>query len=109
MHNSAHTPVLLSAVLDNLHAASLVDGLFIDGTVGAGGHAAAILMAAPRARLLGFDRDPRSLEIARLTLAPFEDRVVLVHASYEEMSAVAAQYSFDPVVGILLDLGLSCI
>ncbi len=74
-----HIPVLLNAVLNGLNVAAYPDGLFIDGTVGAGGHANAILKAAPRSRLLGFDRDPRSLAVARETLAPFEDRVILVH------------------------------
>lgn len=104
-----HIPVLLQPVLDGLNVAAHPDGLFIDGTVGAGGHAAAILSAAPGARLLGFDIDPRSLELARARLAPFGARVTLVHASYTAMSEVAPAQGFAPgaVAGILLDLGLS--
>jgi len=107
MSDSPHIPVLLSAVLDGLNVAAHPDGLFIDGTVGAGGHAAAILTAAPESRLLGFDRDPRSLDIARATLAPIGDRATLVHANYDTMGKVAPEHGFGMVDGILLDLGLS--
>jgi 16S rRNA (cytosine1402-N4)-methyltransferase len=109
MPDPLHTPVLLNAVLDGLQVAARPDGLFIDGTVGAGGHAAAILRTAPQARLLGFDRDPRSLDVAREVLAPFGERVRLVHASYDTMDSAAPAYGFAAgnVDGILLDLGLS--
>src|SRR5215813_14269852 len=100
-----HTPVLLSSVLDYLNQRP--DGLFIDGTVGAGGHAAAMLKAAPDSHLLGFDRDPRSLEIARQALAEFGERATLIHASYDRMGELAPVHGFQPVDGILLDLGLS--
>ena len=104
-----HTPVLLDAVLDGLQVTANPDGLFIDGTLGAGGHAAAILGAAPRARLIGFDRDPRSLAIARERLASFGERVTLIHASYAQVRHLAPEHGAVPgtVSGILLDLGLS--
>ncbi len=102
-----HIPVLLDAVLEGLNITARPDGLFIDGTVGAGGHAAAILKAAPRSRLLGFDRDPRSLDIAHIALAPFGERVSLVHASFETMGEIAPAHGFSAVDGILLDLGIS--
>lgn len=102
-----HIPVLLLEVLDALQVEVHPDGTFIDGTVGAGGHAAAILNAAPRSRLLGFDLDPRSLQIARDQLAPFGDRVTLVHATHSEMGNIAPDQGFDPVDGILLDVGVS--
>src|SRR4051812_37785804 len=102
-----HVPVLLQPVLDGLDAASRPDGLFIDGTVGAGGHAAAILNTAPRSRLLGFDRDPRSLALAEARLAPFGERVTLTHGNYNSMGKIAPTLGFKPVDGILLDLGIS--
>lgn len=107
--NLPHSPVLLSAVLDGLNAGQERGKLFIDGTVGAGGHAAAILKAAPQARLLGFDLDPRSLEIARALLDPFAERVTLIHASYVAMAALAPTNGFPAgqIDGILLDLGVS--
>jgi len=104
---SVHIPVLLDAVLEGLNVAAHPDGLFIDGTVGAGGHASAILTAAPGSRLLGFDRDPRSLAIAESTLASFGHRVTLIHASFETMDTAAPAHGFAAVDGILLDLGLS--
>jgi 16S rRNA (cytosine1402-N4)-methyltransferase len=107
MKNSPHIPVLLSPVLDGLNTAALPDGLFIDGTVGAGGHATAILNTASNSGLLGFDRDPRSLAIAQETLASFGERVKLVHANYNRMQEFAPQYGFSSVDGILLDLGIS--
>src|SRR4051794_17907665 len=107
MADSPHIPVLLDAVLDGLNVTAYPDGLFIDGTVGAGGHASAILSAGPESRLLGFDRDPRSLDIARANLAQFGERVTLVNANYDTMGKVAPEHGFDPVDGILLDLGIS--
>jgi len=81
-------------------------GKYIDGTLGAGGHAAAILrQSAPGGQLLGLDCDPAALAAARQTLAPFGRRAVVRLASYVEMEEVAA--GFVPVDGILLDLGLS--
>jgi len=105
-----HIPVLLDAVLDLLRVAELPAGCFVDGTVGAGGHAAAILETAPQARLLGLDRDPAALALARQRLAPFGERATLLHASYEDMSAAVAGWLGDGaagVDGILLDLGVS--
>ena len=104
---SPHVPVLLQAVLDGLNVAAQPDGLYIDGTVGAGGHAAAILSTAPAAHLLAFDRDPRSLEIAQAALVRFADRAELVHGNYNTMQAVAPKLGFGQVDGILLDLGFS--
>ena len=102
-----HIPVLLQPVLDGLNVYQHPDGLFIDGTVGAGGHAAAILDRAGNARLLGFDRDPRSLDVARETLARFGERAILRHANYDRMGALAPDPGFGAVDGILLDLGIS--
>lgn len=107
----AHQPVLLAEVLDALKVASHADShaasVYIDGTVGAGGHAAAILSAAPESRLLGFDLDPRSLEVARASLAPFAGRATLIHASHTAMGEIAPAAGFAPADGILLDLGIS--
>ena len=105
--SSPHIPVLLTQVLDGLNVAAHPDGLFVDGTLGAAGHAAALLHATHNARLLGFDRDTQALTIARETLAPYGERAVLVHASYEQMGTLAPQLGFAAVDGILLDLGIS--
>ncbi len=101
-----HRPVLLDEVV--AHLAPRPGGVFIDGTLGAGGHASAILDAtAPDGRLLGFDRDPAALAFAARRLAPFGERFTPVHSSYAAMGDVAPALGFAQVDGILLDLGLS--
>jgi 16S rRNA (cytosine1402-N4)-methyltransferase len=105
--SSTHIPVLLSPVLDGMNVYARRDGLFIDGTVGAGGHAAAILEAAPQSQLLGFDRDLRSLDVASGVLAAYQERVTLVHANFDTMGSAAPAHGFSVVNGILLDLGIS--
>src|SRR5581483_5385579 len=101
-----HIPVLLEEVINAL--APRDGGRYIDGTVGAGGHAAAILQAsAPNGKLLGLDGDPTALEIARETLAPFGERAILVRSNFVQLKEVAAAQGFIPADGVLLDLGLS--
>lgn len=101
-----HIPVLLEEVINAL--APRDGGRYIDGTVGAGGHAAAILQAsAPNGKLLGLDGDPTALEIARETLAPFGERAILVRSNFIQLKEVAAVQGFIPADGVLLDLGLS--
>ncbi len=104
-----HIPVMLDAVLDALRVADLPTGHFVDGTVGAGGHAHAILSAAPDSRLLGLDRDPAALALARERLALFGERATLVHASYLRLGDLVPGWLGDApgADGILLDLGLS--
>lgn len=83
-------------------------GAYIDGTVGAGGHSAALLEAsAPDGRLLGLDQDPNALRVAAERLAPFGERVTLVQANFRMLGDVARAHGFDAVDGILLDLGFS--
>ncbi len=99
-----HVPVLLQQVLDHLQVRQ--GGVYVDGTVGDGGHAYAILSeAGPQGRLLGLDRDPAALDSAARRLAPFGDRVLLRHGSFARLAELAGDWS--PLDGILLDLGLS--
>jgi 16S rRNA (cytosine1402-N4)-methyltransferase len=101
-----HIPVLYDEVLALLQPHR--GGRYIDGTVGAGGHAAGILAgSAPDGRLLGFDRDPQVIAVARERLSLFGDRAELVNASYATMGEVAPVMGFGAVEGVLLDLGLS--
>ena len=80
----------------------------MDGTVGAGGHAEAILQAtAPGGRLLGCDRDQAALAVAGRRLAPFGERVLLRHADYRQLPDLLDELGLDAVSGILLDLGVS--
>jgi 16S rRNA (cytosine1402-N4)-methyltransferase len=83
-------------------------GRYVDGTLGAGGHAAGILAASsPDGLLLGLDVDPQALELARKRLAPFGERACLVQASYTTLSKQLAALGWSNVNGILLDLGAS--
>lgn len=101
-----HEPVLLQEVLCGLNPQPGQN--FIDGTVGGGGHALAILKAtAPNGRLLAFDRDQVALSAARENLAQFGDRVIFIHDSYSNLANYVERHKFSPVNGILFDLGLS--
>jgi 16S rRNA (cytosine1402-N4)-methyltransferase len=101
----AHEPVLLAEVLEML--AVKPGGLYVDGTVGLGGHAAAVLEAgAPDARLVGLDRDGETLERAREALAAFGARARFAHADFRE---VPAELGGERADGILLDLGVSSV
>jgi 16S rRNA (cytosine1402-N4)-methyltransferase len=81
-------------------------GLFLDCTVGLGGHAAALLEAGAGG-VLGLDRDPAALAEASRRLAPFGDRVTLVHADYRDFEEVLASRGVTEVAGVLADLGVS--
>ena len=99
-----HVPVLTAEVLRQLQPER--GGLFVDCTVGLGGHAAALL-AAGASRLVGLDRDPEALARARETLAPWSDRCELVHADYRSLVAVLDALHIPSVDGALADLGVS--
>ncbi len=101
-----HQPVLYQEIIHALQPRNL--GRYVDGTLGAGGHARGILEAcAPDGRLLGLDVDPQALALARETLAPYGERAKLVQASYETLAAQLAALNWQEVDGILLDLGAS--
>jgi 16S rRNA (cytosine1402-N4)-methyltransferase len=102
-----HRPVLVSEVLEHLVPRDGVPSLVVDGTVGLGGHAEAMLSAWPRARLLGLDRDAESLALCRDRLAPLRDRVRLFHASYADLGDVIAEAGEGRPDAVLLDLGAS--
>jgi 16S rRNA (cytosine1402-N4)-methyltransferase len=82
--------------------------IYLDGTVGTGGHAEALLeRSAPTGRVIGIDTDAETIEIARQRLAPFADRTVLVHGRYEQAREILSRYGLSRVHGALLDLGIS--
>jgi len=99
-----HVPVMSAEVLGFLRPSR--GGLFVDCTVGLGGHARALLEAGA-SRLLGLDRDRDALAIAHATLAPWSDRVELVHADYRTIDDVLAARQIAEVDGVLADLGVS--
>ncbi len=100
-----HVPVLLAETLAAL--APVAGGRYLDGTVGLGGHAQAILEAAPESRLCGLDRDTEALELARERLAPFGERAHLFHRRYSEFAGALEELGWDFVNGALLDIGVS--
>lgn len=100
----AHVPVLCAEAVGMLAPAQ--GGLFVDCTVGLGGHARALLEAGAT-RLLGLDRDPSALDRARDMLAPWQDRVTLVHADYRDLETVLSAHGVDAMDGALADLGVS--
>ena len=106
MNDSPHQPVLYQEIIHALQPRR--GGRYVDGTVGAGGHARGILEAcAPDGQLLGLDVDPQALALARETLAPYEQRIHLAQASYTTLSAQLQNLQWDSVDGIVLDLGAS--
>lgn len=101
-----HVPVLFNEVLDIINPVS--GGLYVDGTVGAGGHSRGILeRSSPDGRLIGFDRDPDALALAVKNLSAFLDRVELIHSSYHELTTHLNNRNWQSVDGIVIDLGLS--
>jgi len=101
-----HVSVLYDEVIEGLQPRS--GGRYIDGTVGAGGHAFGILeSSSPQGELLGLDRDPAALNVARERLKEFGDRAHLRQANYVEMENVTREIGWGDVNGIVLDLGLS--
>jgi 16S rRNA (cytosine1402-N4)-methyltransferase len=105
---AVHVPVLLERVIQLLAPALEQDGaVFVDATLGLGGHSAALLTRYPRLRLIGLDRDPQALAYSEQRLAPFADRVELVHAVYDELPDVLAARQLDRIDAVLFDLGVS--
>lgn len=101
-----HQPVLYNEIIHALQPQS--SNSYVDGTLGAGGHARGILEASsPDGRLLGMDVDPQALAVARERLAEFGSRAVIIQASYTTLSEQLHKLGWDKVDGILLDLGLS--
>ena len=104
-----HVPVLAAEVVRELMPAleAAPGGTLVDCTVGGGGHAEALLAAAPGASLVGLDRDPEALAAAAGRLARFGDRVVLAHRRFGELAAVLAEVGASDIRGVLYDLGVS--
>jgi 16S rRNA (cytosine1402-N4)-methyltransferase len=103
-----HTPVMLDRTLELLAPALEREGaVYVDATLGMGGHSLAVLERFPGATVIGLDRDTEALAIARERLAPFGDRVRLVHTVYDGIAEAVRAEGFREVQGILFDLGVS--
>ena len=100
-----HVSVLLEECIENLNIRP--DGIYVDGTLGGAGHSSQIAARLTTGRLIGIDRDPIALKAAGERLAPYQDRVTLVHSNFSEMAQVLKDLNIPGVDGILLDLGVS--
>ena len=105
MSDFFHISVLLQECLDGLNIKE--DGIYVDGTLGGAGHSSQIAARLTTGRLIGIDRDPVALKAAGARLAPYADRVTLVHSNFCEIKQVLEDLQISGVDGILLDLGVS--
>ncbi len=102
--SALHEPVLVRETLAFLAPRA---GLFLDATLGDGGHAEALLLAAPELRLLASDRDPAALAFARERLARYGGRVTMVHGTFRDLPAAHAAVGGERLAGALFDYGMS--
>ena len=100
-----HVSVLLDECIECLNIRP--DGIYVDGTLGGAGHSSQIAARLTTGRLIGIDRDPIALKAAGERLAPFGNRVTLVHSNFCEIANVLDDLGIEGVDGILLDLGVS--
>ena len=100
-----HVSVLLDECIQALNIKP--DGIYVDGTLGGAGHSSQIAARLTTGRLIGIDRDPKALKAAAERLAPYADRVTLVHSNFSQLDEVLEDLGIEGVDGILLDLGVS--
>ena len=100
-----HVSVLLDECIQALNIKP--DGIYVDGTLGGAGHSSQIAARLTTGRLIGIDRDPKALKAAAERLAPYADRVTLVHSNFSQLDEVLENLGIEGVDGILLDLGVS--
>ena len=100
-----HVSVLLAECIQGLNIKP--EGIYVDGTLGGAGHSSHIAERLTTGRLIGIDRDPVALAAAGERLAPYKDRVTLVHSNFCQMDSVLRDLGIAGVDGILLDLGVS--
>ena len=106
--NERHTPVLLERIVFLLGPALIRPGsVFVDATLGMGGHSEALLRAYPTTTVIGIDRDPQALTLAQERLAGFGQRVVLVHGVYDDIASIVDAQGRVGVDAVLMDLGVS--
>jgi 16S rRNA (cytosine1402-N4)-methyltransferase len=101
----SHTPVLVEEVLQWLEIKP--DGIYVDVTLGAGGHSAAIAQRLVSGRLISLDQDEQALELARENLKPWKVRVTLVKSPFSRIAEVVQELGIPKVDGVLADLGVS--
>ena len=104
MAEFVHIPVLKDETINLLDIKN--DGIYVDGTLGAGGHSRAILESAKIAKLIGIDQDEDALKAAKLNLTSF-DNVIYVHDNFKNIDEILENQKIDNVDGILVDIGVS--
>jgi len=102
-----HPPAMVNEVLDFLRVREVKRGVFLDMTVGTGGHTLAILQANPKVEVIGIDRDAESLEVAAERLADYAARVTLIHGDIRDTRRLLQQIGVERVDGCLIDPGPS--
>ncbi|MDR6865315.1 16S rRNA (cytosine(1402)-N(4))-methyltransferase RsmH [Phycicoccus sp. 3266] len=103
-----HVPVLRDRIVELLAPALQEPGaVYVDGTLGMGGHAEAILQRCPQAHVVGIDRDTEALELAAERLAPYADRTSFVHAVYDDVDTALRDLGIREARAMLFDLGVS--
>lgn len=105
MDNAKHVSVLLDECIENL--AIKPDGIYVDGTLGLGGHSYEIASRLTTGRLIGIDRDETAIARARERLAPFAGKITLVHGNFSDTASILDDLGIDAVDGMLFDLGVS--
>lgn len=101
-----HKPVLLNETIEHLNIRP--DGVYVDGTLGGGGHSLEIARRlSQKGRIIGIDRDQNAIKAASKRLEPFKDRVIIMHGNFADMRQLVSQAGYRKVDGILLDLGVS--
>lgn len=100
-----HISVLYKETLDGLNIKD--GGLYVDGTLGGGGHSCGILSGAKNVRLIGIDRDSEAIEAAGKRLSAFKDRITLVNRNFSDIKQIASELGIAGIDGAVLDLGVS--
>ena len=100
-----HVTVLLNESVEALNVRP--DGIYLDGTLGGGGHSFEIARRLTSGRLIGVDRDPKAMQAAGQRLAPFADRFTPIHSNFSELPRILAELNISGVDGMLFDLGVS--
>ena len=105
MSEFTHCPVLLDECIEALNIRS--DGIYLDGTLGRAGHSREIARRLAGGRLICVDRDQAALDAAQERLAPWMDKVTLVHCNFDQVDRILDKLSLPGVDGMLFDLGVS--
>ena len=105
MNEPKHISVLLEECIENLNIKP--DGIYVDGTLGLGGHSEQILKRLVSGRLIGIDRDSSAILRTQQRLSEYSDRMTLVHGNFKDVASILGELGIDAVDGMLFDLGVS--